>query len=387
MPDILYFAESPGAPYEALYLLPFIRLTGGIFMTDHEETLERLKAILSGDVKLVYGDKEEMLSSSHSVVVYANFYPRSEGGKHVLFMHGVADKRGIARPYTFKDQRTFLYRASMALPKDAFYNPLSPAAVAPFKWLRRLMRNRFDLLLLPGKALYDLYRGAGAIRRDNYRIIGFPRFDPIFSGELDKSGIIESLGLDPDRKTVLYAPTWHGKHEFDMNSMSTMGNAIIDATIERYNLIVRPHPRTIVLGEAGNVISRLRKLSEERDNVILVDDPFYDTVELMAIADLMISDYSSVGIEFLALDKPIVFADPLGDRYNDNSLAEIYIRDAGYIIIPGDNIVGTIAHALSHPEEKSAIRRRYADYFFSHRDGKAGERGASAIMELLEKVV
>jgi CDP-glycerol glycerophosphotransferase (TagB/SpsB family) len=97
----------------------------------------------------------------------------------------------------------------------------------------------------------------------------------------------------------------------------------------------------------------------------------------------MISDYSSVGIEFLTLDKPIIFADHLGQRYSDPELAEIYIREAGYVVSDGKKFRKTILHALKNPDEKKKIRNKYATYFLGPMDGHAAERGAKAITNLL----
>jgi CDP-glycerol glycerophosphotransferase (TagB/SpsB family) len=103
----------------------------------------------------------------------------------------------------------------------------------------------------------------------------------------------------------------------------------------------------------------------------------------MAVADLMLSDYSTVAMEFYAINKPVVFLDPLGELYSDKKLPEIYIRDAGVIVREPKYIRKKILQTLKKPNEKQKLRKKYTDYFFGPLDGHAAERGAEAIKELL----
>jgi CDP-glycerol glycerophosphotransferase (TagB/SpsB family) len=386
MPEIVYFAEKPGAHYEALYLIPFLDITGGTFITDDEVVIKKLKSKYSNDskVSIKYGTKHGLNDIDSTVSVYSNFYPRSKSEFNVFFYHGIIDKKGVARVYTFKDQRSRLFRACNILSMDSIFNPLSNNAVRPFKWFRGLMKDRFDLILLPGRVLYDLFCSINVIKKGNHEIIGFPRHDPIIRGEIKNAEIMKNLGLNTSNKTILYAPTWHGKLEFNMNSMDTMGKAVLNAVGDDINLIIRPHPRAITLNEVPEFMESLRELSRTNKNIAIVDDPFYDTVELLAVANMGITDYSTIGVEFFALDKPVVFLDHLGNLYSDPKLMEIYTRDAGYCVGNPKDIRKTILHALKNPAEKKNLRKKYASYFFGPRDGHASERGAEAILELLK---
>ena len=129
----------------------------------------------------------------------------------------------------------------------------------------------------------------------------------------------------------------------------------------------------------------LRERHSDTTNIRLVEDPAADTVRLMAAADLMISDYSSVGMEFLTLDRPVVFIDHLGGAYSDPSLTEIYVREAGKTVRDGSELRRVIKHGLGSPGEDSAKRRKLAKHLFGPMDGRASERGAAAIMALLDR--
>ena len=387
VPDITYFAERPGAHYEALYLIPFLELTGGTFITDDRLVIDKLKKKYSKEptISIRFGKKDVLRSINSKVTVYSNFYPRSNSKYNVFFYHGLVDKKGLARVYTFKDQRSFLYRASAVLSMNSIFNPISTRAIIPFKLFRQLVKDRFDLILLPGPALYDLFKGINVLKKGNNKIIGYPRLDPILRSEIDKVKIMKDLKLNPEKKTVLYAPTWHGKLEFNMNSMDVMGADVIQAVKDDINLIVHPHPRSITLNEATKVMEILKKKSMNSNNIRLVDDPFFDNMELMAVADILITDFSSVGIEFFAFDKPVIYLDHIGEAYSDNKLSEIYVRDAGSIVREPKKIRKVLLHTIKNPDEKKNARKKYATYFFGSMDGKAAKRGAAAILDILNK--
>ena len=74
--------------------------------------------------------------------------------------------------------------------------------------------------------------------------------------------------------------------------------------------------------------------------------------------------------------------DHLGDKYNDHNLVEVWIRDAGEIIMDPREFKKMIKTCLDNPSEKSEIRRKLRDYFFYSLDGKATERAAKVILDL-----
>ncbi len=98
---------------------------------------------------------------------------------------------------------------------------------------------------------------------------------------------------------MLYAPTGE-RH----NSMETMGEELIAklGAVDRYDLLVKPHdhPHSTI-----DWWERLAPL--ETEHVRLVHER--DVIHTLSIADLLITDASSVANEYTLLDRPIVFID------------------------------------------------------------------------------
>src|SRR5699024_1688750 len=104
------------------------------------------------------------------------------------------------------------------------------------------------------------------------------------------------LTLNPEKKTVFYAPTWRGSskssNRFDSNKL--ISDLKMLATLDA-NVIFRGH----------TVTNRLLKDVTFPKNIIL-PTPDIQTNEILSIADVLISDYSSVFFDFIPTERPIV---------------------------------------------------------------------------------
>ena len=76
------------------------------------------------------------------------------------------------------------------------------------EWTDRHCRF-FHRLLTRRALLYTEMVTTGAVLH-GYRaqLIGYPKADCLVDGSLDRCEVHQSLGLDPSKPTVLYAPTW-----------------------------------------------------------------------------------------------------------------------------------------------------------------------------------
>ena len=116
--------------------------------------------------------------------------------------------------------------------------------------------------------------------------------------------MLESLGLDPSRPTVLYAPTWS-----PASSLNAMGKELDRRLLATgANLIVKLHDRSRDLRDAvfrrGRLGRRARAAAARARRGVIA--PGHDISPYLVAADLMITDHSSAGFEFLLRDRPIV---------------------------------------------------------------------------------
>lgn len=127
--------------------------------------------------------------------------------------------------------------------------------------------------------------------------IGLPRNDILFSRSED---IIEKVykyfNIPRDKKIILYEPTFRDNFNFDMIKFDY--NKLLDVAKEKFNnqfvLLIRLHPNISIY---DNMISY--------SNNILNATKYPDNQELLSVADIGITDYSSIAFELAMINKPV----------------------------------------------------------------------------------
>jgi len=166
------------------------------------------------------------------------------------------------------------------------------------------MREWHRLFFINERRLRN-FISAGAIDPDSpaIRLVGMPKVDCLVDGSLRRDAVLQALNLDPALPTVLYAPTWS-----PASSLNAMGVDLIRALLQRpLNVVVKLHDRSRDLRErfSGGVdwLAALRPLLQGSRGAIA---PGYDICPYLVASDLMITDHSSAGFEFLLRDRPLV---------------------------------------------------------------------------------
>jgi len=247
----------------------------------------------------------------------------------------------------------------------------------------RSMREWHRLFFVNERRLGN-FVAAGAIDRDSpaIRLIGMPKVDCLVDGSLDHDDVLLSLGLDPSRPTVLYAPTWS-----PASSLNAIGIDLVAGLLRMpINVIVKLHDRSRDLRErySGGVdwAARLHALLMPGRSVLA---PGHDISPYLVAADLMITDHSSAGFEFLLLDRPIV-------RIHRPSLIDLANIHPDYVgllssvsesVADAEDALAAVERGLANPRARRADRRRVASELF-YRPGGATDRSVAALYELLE---
>lgn len=247
----------------------------------------------------------------------------------------------------------------------------------------RSMREWHRLFFVNERRLRNFIT-AGAIDAASpaIRLVGMPKVDCLVDGTYSRDTVLTALGLDPARPTVLYAPTWS-----PASSLNAMGEPLIARLREMpINLIVKLHDRSRDLRErySGGVdwVARLQPLLV-RDQAVLA--PGHDISPYLVASDLMITDHSSAGFEFLLRDQPIV-------RIHRPALIELanihpdYVELLALVSESVDDAEGALAAAersLADRSRRSDDRRRVAADLF-YRPGGATARSVDALYEVIE---
>lgn len=214
----------------------------------------------------------------------------------------------------------------------------------------------YDKLFVAGQLAIDRYRDAGIeLADDRFVVVGRPMID----------GLVGRRDEYVDRPCVLYAPTWEG---FDAAASSCSVLPLGEAVVERLLALdppvrvwFKPHPLTgSSQPEYGAARARIEQLVEAaavRDPgaghcVVTSDVPINDAFDE---SDLLISDVSSVIVDYLATGKPMVVCDVEG--LGESGMHERYPTSGGASIIGDADQLGPIVDAALFGADPMQVRR------------------------------
>ncbi len=239
----------------------------------------------------------------------------------------------------------------------------------------------YDHLFITGPYMRRAFQEQQLLRRTDPRLvpIGFPKVDRLVDGTLDRRAILRRLGLSARRPVLLYAPT--GQRG---NSLETLGEEVIRRlrATGRYDILIKlhDHPRD----RSVDWPKRLRPLLDRHTK--LVRD--FDIVPYLFVADVLISDASSVSSEYSLLDRPMVFLDVpemiQAMRAKGRAVdLDTWGRKGGVTVRWPDEAVDAVRESLAHPGRGGDVRRAMArDLFYN--PGRAAEAAVGWIRERLQ---
>jgi CDP-glycerol glycerophosphotransferase len=200
---------------------------------------------------------------------------------------------------------------------------------------------------------------------------GYPRSDRMLNAtDMDRARTKERLGISPNKKVVLYLPTWRGS----MNDVNSDIRKLQDDL------------RTLRV-PGSEVIFRGHHYAEESlqstDAATWVAPKEIDTYDLLAVADVLVTDYSSVFFDFLVTDKPIIFyAYDLEDYVSERGSLYFDLAEfPGTVCRTPDALSQAVKRAMSAVDGKDERRPRAKSRFAPFDDGQASRRVLDFFME------
>jgi hypothetical protein len=241
----------------------------------------------------------------------------------------------------------------------------------------------FDRLIFANEDRLARYVEAGMVDRESGQaaLIGYPKVDCLVDGSLDRTALANQLGLDPNRPTVLYAPTW-SPH----SSLNVMGEQVITAlSALNMNVIVKLHDRSYTAttrGSGGVDWCQFLERLCRRCGVHLAQGA--DVSPYLYVSDALVTDHSSVGFEYMLLDRPIVAIDcpMLLEKARVNPQKAQLLRSAARVVSTASQAAAAVTEELANPFHLSRRRREIAASLF-YEPGSATGRAVDCVYDLL----
>jgi len=176
-----------------------------------------------------------------------------------------------------------------------------------------------------------------------------------------------------NKKVILYAPTW--REYGDRSSFFPFE----DKDLKRLNAFLETQDAYLLMRGHREELERISEnYGEEKLSRILPSHQkiFPDAQRLLAHVDVLVTDYSSIYLDFLLLDKPMIFI-PYDLEQYQSYRGFLFDYDTH---TPGDKVgtqaefMESIDRALNKPELGAIERAQMKNLFHTYEDGKSSER-------------
>ena len=167
-------------------------------------------------------------------------------------------------------------------------------------YFKKIFSENYTCILTTSHELIPLMARSFAVSEDKIKVWGQPRNDGLFQ----KNDCHEILGqLFPDlpeyTKTVLYAPTFRDYGQVQLFPFKDFDQKQLEAFLEEKNMLLFIRTHVAEQGSAAPYLGkRIRFLGNEQAE---------DVTGILNIFDCLITDYSSIYIDYLLTDKPMIF--------------------------------------------------------------------------------
>ncbi len=216
-----------------------------------------------------------------------------------------------------------------------------------------------DISLVYGDHMLDLLRDTGQLEKisltiptGNYRY-SFFRQEEAFYRPLAEKALFSKL--DRFKKTIFYAPTWNGSE--NPSSFFTECVSLIEQISPSFNLLIKLHPYLYERDPVQTLL--ITERYQEHPQVLFLED-FPPIYPILSLVDAYLGDFSSIGYDFLAFDKPMYFFNP--GKQNDRGL---FLHKCGIEVSTDENVFKAIEKSFSENQRTlSQVRKNVYDYTF-----------------------
>ena len=223
------------------------------------------------------------------------------------------------------------------------------------------MHKNYDYVLSGSKSMIEPFSEAFSISKDKIIVNGLPRIDYIIN---NKKILNKKIKMDYKllklKKNVLYVPTFRRNEEVKINAL------INNFDFDKFNLIIKLHP-------SSNMKIKNKKVFTCSG---------YSSLELLTIADYIITDYSAISIEAASLDIPVyLYLYDYDDYVNKNGLnIDLFMEFGKYASKDIEPIIDSLKKEKYDMNVLYKFKEKYLDLDY----GKYTDKLVNFIINIME---
>lgn len=323
---------------------------------------------LSSDFKLLY----EALEAEKKYDIHTNLlvFKQSITGKMHYFLNC------LKQLVEYKKSRLVIlndnnYVISHKKPKTCKVVQVWHACGAIKKFGNEIQREypirNYDAVFANAPAWKEVYSRSFGVKPDQVYVTGMPRTDLLLQEK--ENNFFKRHPQCKGKKLALYAPTFRGNiiHGFQVVSFDMKK---VQESLDDWIILYKFHP---LLGD----------IQVENCQAINVNQE--DLYELMQVSDCIISDYSSVILDYSLLKKPILGYILDYQSYSEKIGLNLSLEEyPGPICTDEDEIVAALQDLSSYDFQKE---QRFQEKYMIYTDGKNTQRCVQCINQWMDSDV
>lgn len=222
--------------------------------------------------------------------------------------------------------------------------------------------------------------------KDKGKALGYPRLDYLFNSQKLGSEFIKKLGISSKNKVILWMPTFRKSKSVALSEQYEFSNTGLpilytEKSLKRFDEYLTSNNITILL-KVHHLQADLPVFKKKFNNIIIIKDEQIKKAGLqlyqfIAGTDGLITDYSSIAIDYLLMDKPIIFT---LDDYEEYDKSRGFIIDNAKDYMPGhhvynyDDLIKALDDVSNNKDYYKSDRAKILPLYHKYSDGNSSAR-------------
>lgn len=246
--------------------------------------------------------------------------------------------------------------------------------------------NKIDFLLSPGKLSTYLTVLFNHCSQEKVVELGFPRYDYYYSDLTNvKNKLNETYNLSNYRKAIIWMPTFRKSNILELNDEinSETGLPLIRTLQElrEFNSFLS-NLNVLVILKLHPLQAKMEIFDQKFSNIIILNNEKIERMgfqlfQIIPLADAMITDYSGASVDFLPLNRPLIFTLDDIEEYKKNRgiIPENAIElMKGYHVFKVEELFTAICEISEGIDKYKKEREEIIPQYHKYLDGNASRR-------------
>ncbi len=204
--------------------------------------------------------------------------------------------------------------------------------------------NPFDYALVPGRVFIDTKQKFWGCKREQILPLGYPRYDFMLQESEKAKEFSEFIRQEPDNKVIIWMPTFRNTGtglypeekklaDYDLpllESDDQLNQLNLYCKESSVVLCIKRHPYQMKYSGESGTYSNIRFVSGED-----FKNKDVELYSFLRYTDALITDYSSIAIDYILLNKPIAFS---LDDYADYKNTRGFVFENPLNYMPGNHM-------------------------------------------------